>query len=262
VAIKTFSIIFLFCIGSIAGAASNTTPELCTTIDFSNKFGPVWDQGKTGFCYAVAISDFLSYYENRRVSATDVAAVNLDLASVFERSVRRMVMGRQNWTQGELPGRALKRLGEAGLCFDENALPMNFDVLNILIAAGTITYQNTCQIGKRSGPFRIEVDEFGPGIVGGSIDEVIPTINLELENQRIIMMVYNAGTAFPKIAPSNLHVSTIVGRRWNSGNQVCEYMIRNSWGPSYGDSGYMWLSKSILVRSVDSIYALRSLKNK
>lgn len=66
---------------------------------------------------------------------------------------------------------------------------------------------------------------------------------------------------------SELHTSSIVGRRWNSYANTCEYLIRDSKGPAcliYDENyeceqGNIWLTESRLYNSLTSIVFLENL---
>lgn len=62
---------------------------------------------------------------------------------------------------------------------------------------------------------------------------------------------------------SELHTSSIVGRRWNTQRNKCEYLIRNSYGnqcdydPSYGcEGGHVWIDESVIYPNMTSIVYL------
>jgi hypothetical protein len=61
---------------------------------------------------------------------------------------------------------------------------------------------------------------------------------------------------------SELHTSVIVGRRWNTKANTCEFQIRNSWGQDCSkrydstyecNEGYIWLSESKIFPSMTSL---------
>jgi hypothetical protein len=91
-------------------------------------------------------------------------------------------------------------------------------------------------------------------------------ISEQLEGGRIVGLDYDfrilQDSANHKVKISELHTSSIVGRRWNTERNTCEFLIRNSHGdkcgvkydPTYDcESGNIWLSESQIFNSMTSI---------
>ena len=101
--------------------------------------------------------------------------------------------------------------------------------------------------------------------------EIFPTIGTQLENGQLVGLDYDArilkdsnNTGFEF---RDLHTSSLVGRRWNAEKNVCEYLIRNSWGNACGNrydpsyeciAGNVWLNESQMYRSMTSIVYMQS----
>ncbi len=83
------------------------------------------------------------------------------------------------------------------------------------------------------------------------------------KRKNIVAISYNAELLYDRHYNGKLggHASTVVGRRYNSKNGECEYLIRNSYGR--GCSGYdpyltceegnVWIPKSILVKGIRNV---------
>ncbi len=92
--------------------------------------------------------------------------------------------------------------------------------------------------------------------------ELMNIIDQQLDEKNIVAIDYNAGLLKDKnkasLAPSNLHTSSIVGRRWSEKLNSCEYLIRNSFGSeckkydkSYTcDKGNIWIPKEYLQKVI------------
>jgi len=90
--------------------------------------------------------------------------------------------------------------------------------------------------------------------------DFIATINQQLSNNNIVAIDYFSHfllTNFlkdPYTPQDGLHASVLVGRRWNSQSNSCEYLIRNSWGNqcnSYEvkqncEAGNIWVPERVL----------------
>lgn len=98
-------------------------------------------------------------------------------------------------------------------------------------------------------------------------------INEQLSLGRLVGLDYDARILDNKdhrgVKLSELHTSSIVGRRWDDENNSCEYLIRNSYGEScsrYDESyecqeGNLWLGESQVYGSMISVvYMLHTPK--
>ncbi len=248
----------------IASRRASDDSRTCSNVDLRGHFGEVWDQQRTGFCYAAAVSDFLSFYTGSRISAPDIAVINLEQASGIEKALRKIILGKNLWSEGALPGMTMDRLARVGACkftgyLTQNGKVLDFNETNRRLLNETISHSDSCASGARSKRFKIDYDIQGPGVVDGSTAEVLPAIDTELNKNRVAMMLYDSGTTFPG-QPHGDHVSNIVGRRWNAKAAKCEYLIRNSWGKSFGENGYAWINSKTIERAASSIYTIKLLK--
>jgi hypothetical protein len=95
-------------------------------------------------------------------------------------------------------------------------------------------------------------------------------INSQLDSGRIVGIDYDSrvllNTQNQTRKISELHTSSIIGRRWNSEKNSCEFLLRNSWGEGcqrYDESiecqeGNVWLGESSLFRNMTSIVYIKS----
>ena len=95
---------------------------------------------------------------------------------------------------------------------------------------------------------------------------VFSKISHHLEAGRIVGLDYDSrilqDSSNHRVKISQLHTSSIVGRRWNGERNTCEFLIRNSHGESCGvrydptydcENGNIWLSESQIFYSMTSI---------
>ncbi len=96
----------------------------------------------------------------------------------------------------------------------------------------------------------------------------------QLEHGNVVGLDYDArvldNTSNHSVAVNQLHTSVIVGRRWNSGRNTCEYLIRNSHGDQCQgeydptiecDFGNIWLSEGQIFKNMTSIVYMVEPKN-
>lgn len=96
-------------------------------------------------------------------------------------------------------------------------------------------------------------------------------ISEQLENGRLVGLDYDSRILLSStsrgVKISNLHTSSLVGRRWNQNTHSCEYLIRNSYGQNCGarydqsyecESGNLWLDESLIYKSMTSIVYMLS----
>lgn len=93
-----------------------------------------------------------------------------------------------------------------------------------------------------------------------STEEKLQTINQILENGSILSINFMSQMLTGPDTPGEYHAAPIVGRRQNTENQQCEYLVRNSWGPSCEayttnecEGGYVWVSESDIVEHAQQL---------
>ncbi len=99
---------------------------------------------------------------------------------------------------------------------------------------------------------------------------IFKRIHSQLELGRIVGIDYDSrvllNTQNQSIKISELHTSSIIGRRWNREKKSCEFLLRNSWGEGcqrYDESiecqeGNVWLGESSLFKNMTSIVYIKS----
>jgi hypothetical protein len=119
-------------------------------------------------------------------------------------------------------------------------------------------------LADRTCKNRIQVENLNPqrlyGYDNKKKEELFSKLDSLLDKKTIVGITYDADilTGESTSDKSN-HVSIIVGRRFNSSNNSCEYLIRNSWGSKcegYVDdcqNGNIWMPKKKLDKSLNSI---------
>ena len=96
--------------------------------------------------------------------------------------------------------------------------------------------------------------------------KIFSRISEQLEKGRLVALDYDSrilkDSSNRGFKISQLHTSSVVGRRWNESKHTCEFLIRNSYGedcnskydPRYEcDSGNLWLNELQMYRSMTSI---------
>lgn len=101
---------------------------------------------------------------------------------------------------------------------------------------------------------------------------IFSRVSEQLETGRIVGLDYDSrilnNSSNRGIKISELHTSSVVGRRWSASNNSCEYLIRNSAGNDCGNSGYdpsydcdagnLWLGESEIYKNMTSIVYMLS----
>lgn len=96
-------------------------------------------------------------------------------------------------------------------------------------------------------------------------------LNEQLNLGRVVGLDYDsrvlANLKNPKLSLSELHTSTIVGRRWKAETQSCQYLVRNSYGQECStrydagiecEAGHLWLDESRIYPNMTSIVYMLS----
>lgn len=120
--------------------------------------------------------------------------------------------------------------------------------------------------------FRRLIFKGQPNIVDAGKMGLIKAINKQLSQDKPVAAAYKTSIFYSPGSDAyenaGMHVSSIVGRRWNKETKTCEFKLRNSWGKncySYSNpelngkcdpqTGYVWLSSDILARTVtEAVY--------
>ena len=94
---------------------------------------------------------------------------------------------------------------------------------------------------------------------------IFQSVAEQLEKEKIVGLDYDSrilkDSSSRGFKINQLHTSIILGRRWNSETNSCEYLIRNSWGEDCGrydptyecQEGHVWLGESKIFSSMTSI---------
>jgi hypothetical protein len=101
---------------------------------------------------------------------------------------------------------------------------------------------------------------------------IFSRISEQLEIGRLVGLDYDSrilnNSSNRGVKISELHTSSLVGRRWSSSNKSCEYLIRNSSGKNCNNSGYdpsyeceggnLWLGESEIYKNMTSVVYMLS----
>ena len=100
---------------------------------------------------------------------------------------------------------------------------------------------------------------------------IISKISEQLEMGRLVGLDYDSrilkDSSTPRLSLSELHTSSLLGRRWNETNNSCEFLVRDSHGTDCSvrydrrydcEAGNLWLGESFIYRSMTSIVYMLS----
>lgn len=101
--------------------------------------------------------------------------------------------------------------------------------------------------------------------------KIFSRISEQLETGRLVGLDYDSriypNSTHRGFKISELHTSSLVGRRWNQANNSCEFLVRNSYGDDCSvrydarhdcESGNVWLDESQIYGSMTSIVYMLS----
>lgn len=115
--------------------------------------------------------------------------------------------------------------------------------------------------------------EFSPLKIAGA-EELIKELHQQLSENNMVGVGYNT-SIFYDLTKANGdtgtgHDSSIVGRRWNEVENVCELKLRNSWGKDCSqytnpdlkhkcdkETGYIWIADTLLQKTISDIVYYR-----
>lgn len=263
-------ITFLFLSSIPINKAEAQDQNQCSTIDLSKSPGldePL-SRGDTGWCYAYATADLVSFKLKQRVSAFYIAAKFHDYRdSSWWLKMTTAKTEKFVYSGGNIE-HSLKAISNQTLC-SEKDLPSDFYRIKLAKYSSEIEKLNSKNIDTRAcdslskifpklvtndlkqiiqdyqGDDRIiqmalsscrndvKIPELKPKIISIKKDPQLKSIDEQLSKNNIVsfahdMSFYFTGNRLPKDRAN--HEATIVGRRWNKQSQECEYMVRGSSG--------------------------------
>lgn len=277
----------------------------CKPVDKSQEFGPVRDQGKMGWCYAFASADLFSHRLNKKISAADIAFTSgnnwidntlrfagrpeSELSGAFANLAMKDALKKGLCLEKEIPsednkfGSVEKTLSEIERLRDENDTQATLNCESVKTALGALfpdlQMQDVQEILKSGAK-----NDLFSALAGKSCNRI--HANLEVENHFVLdsksaseqfdkyldtnkpfTIGYNIDLLYNKDVQERVssHASVVVGRRFNEQSGQCEYLVRNSMGPSctpYDASydckdGQVWISKANLVRNTFYITGIK-----
>jgi hypothetical protein len=266
--------------GLLAVASAFADEGSCSFKDFRSKMPPVRNQGDHGWCYAVTAAGLVSYKLGFEVSAADIA-------NATERSkdpgwwgqfIDHETARRDTQDGANIPG-AIAAASKRGFC-RESDLPLEKSESELHNCPACDSPQNLDQMVDSACKTRlnpkqklvvapIQFDPLdSPKAKEAAINAILDNKNspVGIAHDYTVLTDGDVGNtlAFDNFGLHNGHDSIIVGRRWNKTAQRCEYLVRDSYGPSCAkyydpkmcEAGNIYVSADRLMNAVQSAYYL------
>lgn len=227
----------------VAGPATSFEEGHCSLVNLSRdpRFPPHRNQGNKAWCFAMATADMLSFYEGEEVSAVDLAIESAYQKSLLENHPYQIPVGGRvdevlNFAQkfgycpndrapsfvNQRPDEAYKALTDPklytyavsalypGISVSGPLSVQNFDQdLRSLTAAACGVRQPLKNSYSLHQVFADWSERFS------SLDRREPSL-LQVDAQKLF-------------GAQGYHSMVLVGRKWNSETNTCDYLVRNSW---------------------------------
>lgn len=109
---------------------------------------------------------------------------------------------------------------------------------------------------------KVNKDDYKLTTLSGQRSKIVQSLDEQLNKKQPSLISYNSGFLKNNRAPA-LHVSLVIGRRFNQNNLKCEYLIRNSWGtdckkyakpysnPENCDQGNIWVAQEVMYQNIN-----------
>lgn len=254
----------------------------CEKVDLSPQFPKIRNQGNSGWCFAFAAADLLSFYEGTNISALDVVILHNEVREPEALGLSQEELMRKNGWAAHALDRALKE----GFCTEgetpselndkdlsqflfqlEHSKTQNIPGEELKVDIKEVfkqTPQTLLKIYETSSKFDLVRNLAKSNCkrrpftkISGARkiywqeqgrnhgDIVLPQIQKMLDRKLPVIINYDSSGLLPLLPgnPIRAHYSLVVGRRQNLSTGACEYKIRNSWGSK--NQGYRSSIESI-----------------
>jgi hypothetical protein len=265
----------------LAATSCLADEQSCSYVNLTSKMPPVHNQGDHGWCYAVTTAGLVSYKLGFEISSADIA-------NATERSRDPGWWGK--FIENEIPRRdtndggsireAIEAASKRGFCREVD-LPLERveSVLRNYPACGGAPsmdqmVDSACKM-RITPKQKLELDPVrfdpfdSPKAKEAAIDAILDKQQkpVGIAHDYTVLTDSRVGNtlAFDNFGLHNAHDSIIVGRQWNRNLQRCEYLVRDSYGPScakYYDpkmcqAGNIYVPADRLMNAVYSAYDLK-----
>lgn len=264
---------------------SKKVSDRCSAKDISAKFGPVRDQGDTGWCYAYSIADLVGFYENKRISASEIALQNnrgkvfdLDLAGADLSQALNTSFAKGFCLESDMPSEGpghtsiytiLKQYelsyrqarDKNTLCSDtpNSILPNGVIELFRQVSSIVANSEYSQALIRANCRNRLISNLKAEDLTTSDHDTmaIISGINNQLNSDEPSLIAFRPGdlkfSAFNR-GSQDAHTALVVGRKFDPVLQECQYLLRNSYGPNWNvcsptsdcPNGHIWVSEGDL----------------
>lgn len=234
--------------GRSSGAAAGAAPALAPTVDLRPYFSPIEDQGELGSCTANAAVGLVEYYEKR------ASGKFLDASRLFVYKTTRNMVGVTGDTGAEIRNAmgALVLFGAP----PEKFWPYHVSKFDAEPTPFCYAFADNFKSIKY-----LRLDS--SGVSGPALLDKIKTYLASNLPSMFGFPVYeefmnppaNARVAYPERRSKFYGGHAIVAAGYDdsipiNSSEKGALLIRNSWGKSWGDQGYAWLSYKYITKGV------------
>jgi C1A family cysteine protease len=219
--------------------------ELPPSFDNTQNCPPVYDQGQTSSCTANAIA--AAYQFMRMV----LGEPPLTPSRLFIYWNERVMEGDSNQDNGAFGGDGLTSLENLGVC-DESLWP--FDPAAITTAPSAAAFEAALANKIMEKQVLTSIS----GIKTAVVESHLVTFGITLyESFESDTVAYSGVVPDPTPSENQLggHEMAIVG--YDDARQA--FKVRNSWGPSWGLSGYCWISYNYMMSAAQDFEVITQI---
>lgn len=283
--------------------AQASTPESCSSVRLSEKrIGPIRNQGISGLCFAYEGADLLTYKLGYRVSALDVALYYLKFSS--HKKISDVYANGGDTLAPLNNGARMGFCSEQSLASDEDRVDFSetphakiYDSLmwlekhgwktdqSFLVAQSIFSnlsyshFQTAADIKNEKARFnylqRVVCPEktalsnikleYREAARRSEVPALIETVNQQLQKNNITGIGFHSNDLYSIKDTYDNHATTIIGRRWNSEKNRCEYLMRDNFGSQCEvyekglecEGGNIWLSEKFLLKNLYEVEYLK-----
>jgi C1A family cysteine protease len=218
-------------------------------VDLRPKLPPVWDQGEIGSCTSQGVG--ICHIAAQQLAGVKNPITPARLALYY---MSRAVRGWTRMDTGAYITDVMKVVAKLGVA---NEVLYPYNIAKFKRKPPVSVYTDAL---KHQGLRYEKIDNRNPHTIMLALAEGLPVVFGSSLYENYPQLSADNVMPMPDLSTSNIggHCMAVVGYDWPKRR----FLIRNSWGPSWGDNGHHWMSFDYIcnVNLTDDVWILRTVE--